>query len=434
MNRTSSVAVTGMRLPAWTVFARLGWLLLSLVILWLLVAGAPGRLAALSAEFAVFETLLGVSPGLPAALFVGLELLAVLFHVVVAAFLVWRRPGDPMALFVATALTANGALVPLNLMYGGQEALGAADFSLDMVVFVGLVSSIGLLYLFPDGRFAPRWTRYLWLGWVLLLVPEFFLQGVPFSLRRWPAGAQLALLLLFSGAGIGAQLQRYRHYSTPVMRQQTKWGILGLTAAVLGPLSYFLPFVIIPAVTEATPNMLVQRMGATFFTLSSAWALGAALLMHLLPFLFPLSFAVAILRYRLWDVDVIIRKTLMYSTLTAVLLVVYLGSVVLMQAVFGRLFGAESGPAIVVSTLIIAALFAPLRRRVQAGIDRRFYRQKVDAQQALAGFARAARDEVDLDALLANVAGVVQETLKPESVSVWLVRSEGGGRSPELTE
>ena len=142
--------------------------------------------------------------------------------------------------------------------------------------------------------------------------------------------------------------------------------------------------------------------------------------------LLPLSIGLAILRYRLWDIDVVIRKTLDCSTLTVLLGLVYFGSVVLLQALFGRLAGVEQSTlAVVISTLAIAALFTPLRRLIQDGIDRRFFRKKTNAQQVLARFAQTARDETDLDALLAELVQVVDDTLQPEHVSVWLRETKG---------
>ena len=134
-----------------------------------------------------------------------------------------------------------------------------------------------------------------------------------------------------------------------------------------------------------------------------------------------MAITIAILRYKLWGIDVLIRKTLVYAVLTGLLALVYFSSVVLLQRLFGALTGIEQSTlAVVVSTLVIAALFTPLRRRIQNGIDRRFYRKKYDAQQVLARFAVTARDETDLDTLTGELAQVVQETLQPEQVSIWL--------------
>jgi hypothetical protein len=130
--------------------------------------------------------------------------------------------------------------------------------------------------------------------------------------------------------------------------------------------------------------------------------------------------SVAVLRYRLFDIDIIVRKTLQYALLTGLLALVYFGSVILLQSLFENLTGRESPIVIVISTLAIAALFNPLRLQVQSFIDRRFFRRKYNAEQTLTNFSKIARDEVDMQVLTVAMLNVVEETMQPEAVTVWL--------------
>ena len=148
----------------------------------------------------------------------------------------------------------------------------------------------------------------------------------------------------------------------------------------------------------------------------------------------PVAMGIAIFRYRLYEIDLIINRTLVYGTLTLTLALIYLGGVATTQAIFRALTGQEQQPqlAIVVSTLVIAALFNPLRMRIQGFIDRRFYRRKYDAAKTLEAFTVKLRDETDLDALSDDLVGVVRETMQPAHVSLWLrpdvgVRESRGG-------
>ena len=200
----------------------------------------------------------------------------------------------------------------------------------------------------------------------------------------------------------GALIHNWLTSREPIARAQLRWMTLGLGAG-LG-----IPFLILLGVL------------LTNGTLSG---LAADILWLML--LVPISLAIAITRYRLFDIDLIIRRTLQYSLLSGLLALVYFGSVVVLQRIFTALTGQGQNQLVaVVSTLAIAALFAPLRRRVQDAIDRRFYRKKYDAAKTLAAFAATCRDETDLDKLTASLIAVVQETMQPEHVSLWLKKSD----------
>jgi hypothetical protein len=211
---------------------------------------------------------------------------------------------------------------------------------------------------------------------------------------------------------IGSQVYRYFWHSNAVQRQQTKWVVLALAVTMIG-LGW-----LGPAMQNPSPES--QALGTTLVL-----ELGRLAAVNLVFVAVPIAIAIAILRSKLWDVDIVIRRTLIYSLLTALLALAYFGSVLLQQAVFSGLTGNARTPLVtVLSTLAGAALFLPLRGRVQAFIDHRFYRRKYDAARTLAAFSATARDETDLGQLSARLVGVVDETVQPASVGLWL-RKEG---------
>jgi hypothetical protein len=203
-----------------------------------------------------------------------------------------------------------------------------------------------------------------------------------------------------------AQLYRYARISDRTQRQQTKWVVFGVAIAIAGALTTIFT-------VGAAVDLPSEDVGPKMLSM---------LLMDAFMLFIPLSIGVAVLRARLFDIDVIINRTLVYGSLTAILALVYFGGVTMTQSVLQTLTGQEELPqlAIVASTLVIATLFNPLRRRIQSFIDRRFYRSKYDAAKTLEAFSARLRDETDLEALHDDLVGVVRETMQPASVSLWL--------------
>jgi hypothetical protein len=357
-----------------------------------------------------------------------LFLLVVVTHLFIGVIVFWRRSDDWMALTLAFALVSNGAWLTLSLMYPASEVEPVLSALVGAVTYVGLVTGMGLLYVFPDGRFVPRWTWAMFVSWTLLMAFAIFLPETTLSLAAWPIVLQLLVLLVWTGLGLFAQLYRYHEVSTPPQRQQTKWAISGLVLAVVGPFAYFLTFVIVPALSDPdVPNILYQRVGASLFALSLVVRLLGLTLMALATLIFPVSFVIAIFRYRLWDIDVLINRTLVYGALTGTLILVYLFGVALLQSVFRNLTGQGDQLAIVAATLGIAAAFNPLRIRIQDVIDRRFYRRRYNAARALAAFSGTLQDEVDLEDVSQALLNLVVETVQPARTSLWLRDRQGSG-------
>ena len=212
-----------------------------------------------------------------------------------------------------------------------------------------------------------------------------------------------------------AQVYRYRRRASLLERQQTKWVVGGVTAALAGlTLAVLIPPLLLPGSVGSMDAPVANLQGLLYHLVFMSFvSIGAVLLI-------PLSVTLAILRFRLWDVDPVINQTLVYGVLSVALVGLYGGGVVVLQQLFHALTGQQSPLAVVGSTLASVVLFQPLRVRIQAGIDRRFYRRKYDAATTLQSFSAKLRDEVDLDTLTQELLAVVEETVQPAHVSLWL--------------
>jgi hypothetical protein len=275
----------------------------------------------------------------------------------------------------------------------------------EILTSIGVLLFMMIFYLFPDGRFSPRWLGYfVAVSSIIILLPPFLPGDGP----RSASGNMIVTAVGIGNVVVGflSQLYRYRRVSNAVQRQQTKWVLLGFSG-FFATAMFWTIFAEFSSLPPGRPKLLFG-----FTALLQAIGLG----------FFPISVVIAMMRYRLWDVDLIVRRTLVYAILTGSLLLVYFGSVVVVQTAVNTLTGQEQSSqlTIALSTLLIAALFNPLRRRVQAFIDRRFYRSKYNAAQMLTHFAESARDEVSLEKLTAELNKIVQETMQPETLSIWV--------------
>jgi hypothetical protein len=349
---------------------------------------------------------------------------AVGFSTVGAVIAPRLSPRNPVGwLFCATGLSqgvlhfsAQYSRYALLATPGTLPASEAAAwlFSWLWVPVVGL--QVFLLLLFPNGRLpSRRWRWFFWLSLLLTLVgtiSQMFAPGLvwdiggiynPLGVEGLPNAATLIQTLLFtlgciSVASLFVRLVR----ASGVERQQLKW--FTYAGALTGS-----GIVLTYTVSEAIGSVWLGWVG---YILALVGLIGT-----------PISMGIAILRYRLYEIDLIINRTLVYGALTAILALVYFGSVTALQSLFSLLTGQGNTLAIVTSTLAIAALFNPLRRRIQSFIDRRFYRRKYDARKILEAFGTKLRDQTDLEKLCEDLAEVVDETMQPAHVSV-ILRSE----------
>ncbi|MGH3087484.1 MAG: hypothetical protein ACRDSJ_09225, partial [Rubrobacteraceae bacterium] len=351
---------------------------------------------------------------------------------IVGALVASKRPGNAIG-WICLAVGLFWMFIELVEAHNAYEIarFGQDRFS---VTFEALlfqwfwVPPVGLLgvymfLLFPDGRLpSRRWRPFAWFAgavMALICVGSVFIPGPllhrpgvrnPFGLEAlaWSANVLVFIILMLLVCILVSALSlvfRYRRAGGE-MRQQIKW--LAFAACFVGLFFSIglLPQIFLAPESGAAPEPLWVSLMNNLRLVSFAGV--------------PVAVGVAILRYRLYDIEIIINRALVYGSLTAMLALIYFGSVVVLQRTFVFLTGEGSQLTIVASTLAIAALFHPLRRRVQAFVDRRFYRKKYDAARVLDAFSSKLRDEADLDQLNGDLVAVVRETVQPAHVSLWL--------------
>ena len=349
------------------------------------------------------------------------------FYPTVGAIVASRRPENPVGWLLClyglvTSISYFCAEYAIYALLAQPDSLPAGEAMVWIVSWIlPIMNGLQVFYilLFPTGRLPS--AQWRWLGWLTVI---YVVVGV--ILGAFSSGALLGLLgpiqnplgiegfsniyykaiifimgTLVTLAAASSVFIRLRH-AVGVERQQIKWFAYAAAAYIsAGTLAYPIPMVI------DTP-LWFERVG---FALNIAF----------IPAI-PIAIGIAILRYRLYDIDILINRTLVYGSLTLMLALLYFGGVTATQVVFRALTGQEEQPqlTIVVSTLVIAALFTPLRRRIQSFIDRRFYRRKYDARKTLEAFSAQLRNETDMDALSEDLVVVVRETMQPVHVSLWL--------------
>jgi hypothetical protein len=368
---------------------------------------------------------------------------------IVGALLASRRSRNPigwiclisglfwMLIIVSEGYSTYGLTVPDSVPF--PVTINALLYAWLWVPTVGLIG-IYLILLFPDGKLpSRRWRPFAWFAGVVIVLESVIvfltpgpLDGLggarnPFGLDGYPllevlGWGFLLMLPLCMLASASSLVLRFRR-SGGEERQQIKW--IAFAASFMGSVYLLI-------MSAGLINWLISAPGVVS-DLGTQTLWGALLedVMLLSFAAIPVAIGFAVLRYRLYDIDVVINRTLVYGSLTVTLVALYFGGIVVLQRLFVVLTGQESTLAVVASTLLIAALFTPLRRRIQSFIDRRFYRSKYDARKTLEAFSAKLRDETDLEALSDELAGVIRETMRPAHVSIWLRPDEVPGRDAQ---
>jgi len=357
---------------------------------------------------------LSIAPSSYVTYNVVLALLESLVFLSVGAFIFWRKSNEPIALVASFFLVSIG-LVPFIQLQALTSSLGVIFLNIYVLC---IFTALGyFLMTFPDGHFVPRWSLLLLVLWTTRTI--FYLIPAPYSITMWPPALNAIDELLSYGGTIVLMIYRYVRVLSPSQQQQAKWLLFGFGGLFVLIILYDLIEYLVPGM--GAPDSLFQLANGTIGILTFL--------------LLPLSVGIAILRFRLWEIDLIIRRTLIYTALSVMLVLIYLGLVFIFGALLRNVVGQQENPLVIVaSTLVVAALFQPLRHGIQRVIDRRFYRRKYDAAKTVEAFSATLRNELDLNQLHEHLITVVQETMQPSHVSLWLRKPANQPPHPDHTQ
>jgi signal transduction histidine kinase len=404
------------------ILARAAWMVVAALAVSLFAAGVPAEFALLHDPCPTARCTTGQLPpaGLRALEDLGLSLdtfavyyaaMDAVFAAVcctVAALIFWRRSDDRMGLFVSLALLTFGTATFVFTLEALAVRHPAWKMPVDFLHFLGLASFGLFLYLFPNGRFVPRWVRWVALAWITWQLPRYFFPGWHLDPDTWYLWAEAVVWSATLGTVVYAQAYRYRRVSNAMQRQQIRWVVFGITSA----LSVFIGISLALSVFAPAPTS--SRTLAT--------VLIGDLFVYAAMLLIPFSIGVAVLRYRLWDIDVVINRTLVYGTLTAGVVLLY----VLVVGGLGAMLQLRGNLIIsLVATGLAAVLFAPLRGRLQRGVNRLMYGERDDPYAVLSRLGSRLESTPAHDAVLPAVARTVKEALKLPYAEIQLKREDG---------
>jgi signal transduction histidine kinase len=352
---------------------------------------------------------LGLSPEALAQLTIALDILVVTVFTICAIVIYVRKPNDLFTIFVSIMLVTFGAATFTGGIRGVMLAYPRLDRLVESIALIGNCAILAFLLLFPNGRFVPRWTAAILIFWILFQIPHYYFSDSPFNLQHYSAIYNL-LFPIGILSGIITQIYRYRRIYNGTERQQTKWVIYGVTIGIGG-------YLILRAVSLTVSDPLGKDL-----LVSLALNICAVIFMLLIP----LSITIAVLRYRLWDINPIINRTLVYGALTGLTMAFY----ILAVGFFANFFQQRSANLVIsfLATGVVAILFEPLRQRLQRGVNRLMYGERDDPTTVLTRLSQRLDSSLAPDSVLQTIVETVAQTLRLPYAAISVLSVEEGPR------